>query len=334
MLKLYPQESYDVNAGKAIEAQSLAIDNACHDINMACAGFGTNEDQLSALLGNKSASERYLISVRYAQLQGKSLVSEMKGETGGDYGQLCTLLAQPLEEAEAMLLRTATKGLGTHERLLYPVLCSRTREELAILKRAFFKLYSQDLSVVLADELSGDLKKYFLAVMNIHAHPYNPSIHTDTKAAEVADVIYKAGEGKWGTDESTFFNTLLSIPPEFLAAVNAAYLAKHGNCLTRAVEKEFSGKCEETAAFGIGMILNPIDTIADLLERTMKGWGTDESGLSAAIVRYQAFLPQVAPVYKAKYGQSLRNRVYGETSGDYQQLLIALIESSVGGETS
>ncbi|KAG9404131.1 hypothetical protein AC1031_005670 [Aphanomyces cochlioides] len=329
MLDLYTKEAHAVNAGQTVAVESVEIDNICHETKMACAGIGTNEDKLTHLLGSKSASERYLISIRYGQLMGNTLVSEIQSETGGDYGKLCALLAQPLEDAEAMLVRHATKGMGTNERLLYPVLCGRSAEELSILKKAYFRLYAQDMAVVLADDLSGDLRKYFLAVMNIHPHPYNPTIHTDAKAVEIAEVIYKAGEGKWGTDESTFFNTLLSIPHQFLSKVDKAYKEKHGNNLTRAIEKEFSGKCEETAAFGIGMILSPIETVADLLERTMKGWGTDEYGLSTALVRYQPFLKDVAVVYQAKYGRSLRDRVYGETSGDYRNLLITLIETAL-----
>ncbi|OQR93099.1 Annexin (Annexin) Family [Thraustotheca clavata] len=327
-MNLYPQETHLADQGAVVSHESLQIDNWCNEVYSACAGFGTDESRLSALIGTKTAGQRAVISLRYPELHNKSLYDDLKGETSGDYGKLIQLLAQPLEDAEAMIIREATKGAGTTEKLLYPVLGGRTNEELNILKKAFFKLYQNDMVVTLADDLGGDLKKFFLAIVNQMAQPYNPSIHTQAKAVEVAEAIYKAGEGKWGTDESAFFNALCSIPAPFMATVNAAYVAKHGNTIERAIEKEFSGKAEDALLYHVGMILHPIETIATQFEKAMKGFGTDEYGLAAAIVRYQHLLPQVTKAYQAKYGTSLRDRIYGETSGDFRTLLLTILEHS------
>ncbi|EQC30699.1 hypothetical protein SDRG_11752 [Saprolegnia diclina VS20] len=327
-MNLYPQQTHDINNGAAIAHQNLQIDNWCNEIYSACAGFGTDEDRLTKLIGTKTAAERHLIALRYPELHNKSLYDELKRETSGDYGKLLQLLAQPLEEAEAMIIRDATKGAGTTEKLLYPVLGGRTNEEINILKKAFFKNYQNDMVVVLADDLGGDLKTFFLAIVNQMAQPYNPSIHTQAKAQEFAEVIYKAGEGKWGTDESAFCNALCSIPAQFMATVNAAYVAKHGNSLERAIEKEFGGKSEDALLYHVGMILHPIETIAVQIERTMKGIGTDEYGLASAIVRYQHLLPQVKQAYQSKYNTSLRDRIHGETSGDLRNLLLTILEYS------
>ncbi|RHY26868.1 hypothetical protein DYB32_007221 [Aphanomyces invadans] len=329
-LPLYPQQAYEINNGVAINPASHEIDNLCHEIKAACAGFGTDEARLNRVLGSLKASTRHLVSIRYPQLHnGRTLLAEVQGETSGDYGKLCELLAQPLEEAEAMIIRNATKGAGTNENLLYPVLGGRSPEELAILKKAFFKVFGEDLVVVIADDIGGDLKKHYLSVLNSLTQKYDPAIHNQRKAEELAEIIYKAGEGKWGTDETTFCNTLWSIPPEFMNQVNAAYVAKHKNSLSRAIEKEFGGHTERAMLFHYNMITDPINTIVEQFEKTMKGIGTDEYGLSAALIRYQAYLPQVAPAYKAKYGESLRDRIYGETSGDFRKLLMTVVENSL-----
>ncbi|EQC33986.1 hypothetical protein SDRG_08665, partial [Saprolegnia diclina VS20] len=328
MLTIYSNETHRASRGEAVPHESLQIDNWVYEIKTACAGFGTDEDKLSNALATKTASERYLISARYPELQRVSLLSEMKSEVSGSYGKLLQLLAQPLEEAEALIIRDATKGAGTNEKLVYPVLGGRTADELLILKKAYFKTFAQDMAVVLADDLGGDLKVFVQAILNINPPAYNPEIHTPAKAAEVAEVIYKAGEGKWGTDESAFCNALVAIPPAFLSSVNAAYIAKHGNSLERAIEKEFGGKAEDALLYHVGMILHPIETIAGQFEKTMKGIGTDEYNLSAAIVRYQHLLPQVKQAYKDKYDTPLRDRIYGETSGNYRKVLLAIVEQA------
>ncbi|OQR95568.1 Annexin (Annexin) Family [Thraustotheca clavata] len=327
-MNIYPEVTYDADAGRDIRHTQSVIDHWCEEIHAACEGLGTDEDRLSELLGTKSPNERALIHLRYPELFNTSLLNEMKSETSGDYGKLLQLLAQPIEQAEAMIIRNATKGAGTTEKLLIPVFGGRTDKELNILKKAFFKLYEEDLVVTIADDLSGDIKTFYLAVLNQMAQEFNPAIHTQARAEELAEIIYKAGEGKWGTDESTFCNTLCSIPPQFLAAVNAAYARKHDHQLITAIEKEFGGKAEDAIVYHVNMILHPIETIVDQFEKTMKGIGTDEYGLSATLVRYQSLLPQVKKAYRAKYNQSLRDRIEGEASGDYGKLLLLIYDHS------
>lgn len=59
----------------------------------------------------------------------------------------------------------------------------------------------------------------------------------------------------------------------------------------------------------------------------MAGVGTDSTALSAAIVRYNSYLGYVMPVYEKKYQMTLQDRIKGETSGEYQELLLHLLEA-------
>ncbi|KAF0693816.1 Aste57867_15255 [Aphanomyces stellatus] len=327
--QVYPQETRDANNGATINAANTDIDNICNEIYSACAGFGTDEDRLSLALGSRNNRERYLVCLRFPQLHKKALLDEMKSETSGDYGKLLQLLAQPLEDAEAQIIRDATKGMGTNENLLYPVLSGRSNDELAILKKAFFKKYQEDLVVVIADDIGGDLKKVYLSALNSMAQTFDPAVHNRHKAEELAEIIYKAGEGKWGTDESAFCNTLFSIPAEFLGQVDAAYKGKHNHGLIVAIEKEFGGDAERALKYHVNMILNPIEAIAEQFEKTMKGMGTDEYSLSAALVRYSSALPQVAQAYHHIYKTDLRERIHGETSGDFRKLLLIVYDRAL-----
>ncbi|OQR84013.1 hypothetical protein ACHHYP_14023 [Achlya hypogyna] len=60
----------------------------------------------------------------------------------------------------------------------------------------------------------------------------------------------------------------------------------------------------------------------------MKSIGTDEYGLSATLVRYQHLLPQINQAYHATYGTPLKERIHGETRGDYRKLLLAVLDHS------
>lgn len=67
--------------------------------------------------------------------------------------------------------------------------------------------------------------------------------------------------------------------------------------------------------------------IADLLESTMAGFGTNEKALASAVIRYHPFLKQVLPVYETLYGKSFQDRIKEETSGEFSNLLLALLDA-------
>ena len=327
MINLFPQHAHDVRAGEALKFTD-DIDKACNDIHDACDGFGTDEDKLNEVLAARSAADRYLIAARYPELFEKDLKDVIKSETSGNYGKLLQFISQPIDMTEAQILREATKGAGTEEKWLYPILCGRTTAEIDLLKKAFFKAYDEDLLVTLDDDVSGDLGKYFTTIMQELAEPFDESIHTDEKAEEFAENLYSAGEGKWGTDEMAFFRLFCTCPPELMEKVDRIYATKHGNTVGKAIKKEFGGKVEDAFLFHYGMIIKPYDTIAELFESTMKGIGTDELGLAACMARYQHVLPEVKVAYEKQYGKSLRDRVHGETSGKFRQLLLMMLNAN------
>jgi annexin A7/11 len=67
---------------------------------------------------------------------------------------------------------------------------------------------------------------------------------------------------------------------------------------------------------------------AVLLEDAMAGAGTKDALLTQRIIRAQwdrNHMSQVKGAYQHKYHRSLSSRVKGETSGDYEKLLVALL---------
>ncbi|KAK1935367.1 Annexin A13 [Phytophthora citrophthora] len=326
MLNLYPPANHAVHNGATLNFFP-DIDQSCQAIHHACKGLGTDENALIAALGARTADQRYLISVRYRQLFGKELKKVLKGETSGDFGRLLQLIARPLPEVEAAIIRKATKGLGTKETMLYPIIMGRTNVELAILRKTYYDKVGHDLGSTLDGELSGDLKKVLLAALQAPMEQFNPGLHTPQRAEADAHALYKAGQGRLGTDERTFVNILVTSPPQHLQAINAAYVYKHKNDLIKAVKKEFGGDAEEALLFLVRMSLEPLELLAEMFEKTMKGFGTDEDALSATLVRYHGVLNDIRPVYKKKYGTELRDRIHGETSGDYRKLLLTVFDA-------
>ena len=302
------------------------IDTYVESIREATKGFGTDEDALIETLGSKNIHERYLIAYRYKDTYNQDLKDLMRKETSGNFGVLIKLLALPIPDAEAKIINMATKGLGTNENLLWSVICGRSNEEMELLKKVYFKKYNKDLSILVASELSGVLKKLHLACLQAMEETYDPTYHNESKAAEDADAFYAAGEGKWGTDEQALFDIICKAPPTYLQMIDNAYVDKHNHNLERALEKELSGKGKKAAIFHLNMKLNPYQTAAQHIKSTCAGIGTDELGLSCAILRYQHILPRVMVEHVNISGKTVEERVVSETSGYYSKLLVQMIK--------
>jgi Annexin len=136
------------------------IDDACHAIHDACKGIGANKSKTMAAIATKDGTERWKLAVRYPDLyDGKSLSDLMEKEFRGDFGKAMVMLAMPLDEAEAFMLKTSFKGVGCNVDVVYSILTGRTNEELNLVKKKFFKLYTKDLGKVVASELHGEMER-------------------------------------------------------------------------------------------------------------------------------------------------------------------------------
>jgi hypothetical protein len=69
---------------------------------------------------------------------------------------------------------------------------------------------------------------------------FRAAFHIPAKAQEDPELLYNAGEGKWGIDENAFIKILLSSPPRHLKQIEVAYTTKHERGLEHAIDNEFS----------------------------------------------------------------------------------------------
>ena len=260
--------------------------------------------RLIKALATKNAETRVKIARTYKTMYGKELKDVMEKECGGDLGTALEFLSVPLDQAECAMLQKAFKGTGTNEKLLYPILCGRSNEEITILKKTFFNVYTKDLGIVLSKEVGGDLEKILFNCLQGAEEPYDPSFHTDKKAEEDAAELHKAGQGNFlGTAEKKLFKILCASPPEYLKKVNLLYADKYGYTLFKALEKELRGDSEDAAMFMLGMKLKPYETVAKLINESFAGIGTNELLLMCTLIRYQAIMKHVQEAHIELFGK-------------------------------
>lgn len=321
------------------DAFGSEVDEICEEIEGATKGLGANRQRVIDALATCDSTKRSMISMRYMEMFGddhkrfKTMADLMDKEFSGDFGTALEYLALPPNQAECLMLKKAMKGVGADVDIIWSIMAGRTNEEMEMLKKTYFQMYSKDLGSKLAGELHGNMERLVFNCMQAAEEEYDPEFHTPDKVAEDAADIYDFGQGKAGTNEKGIFKILCAAPPEHLEAINTEYADKYGFALWKAMEEELGGLGEknlrQAALYLVGMKLKPHETMANLIRSACKGLGTDEDFLTCCLIRFQDHLPNINACYIEEYGKTLHDEIRDEVGGKYEKLLLEVVNTVV-----
>jgi len=296
--------------------------NAQHDaeiIHKAVEGLGTDEKAINGVLGHRTKQQIQEIAKAYEHAFKTSLLKDIKGDTGGNYKRLLVaLINTPVQNKKELILK-ATKGAGTTEKYLIDVLAPSSNEEI-------IELYQNDPKIIHAiidDVSSGNFAKITETILK-GKRDERDSI-PDDEAATQAERMYKAGEGKLGTDEKVFNEVITHYSPHALKQISHQYQAKHKHTLEQAIKGETSGNYED---FLLALLKTRHEYFADRLYDAIAGLGTDDTYLIYAFgVLSKHDLHKVAHIFNERHPKrgGLAKAVKGDTSGDYGDLLLAIL---------
>jgi annexin A7/11 len=241
-----PPQTYVQNGTpNLLSAQQLT--NDVESLRKAMKGLGTNETALIALLGSKTPLQMEQVTQAYKASYGRDLSSDLASEVSGNFKNLCVGLTLNFANYDAICCREAIKGMGTDEAALIQTLAGRTNAEIYCIKQAYFQMFRTDLETDLAGDLGGSLKRLFLGLIQGQRDETNQIIDIERDL----DTLYKAGEGKWGTDESAFLMIFNTRSYAHLKKLFASYLQKYQKTIEKVIKSEFSGDMER-ALLAIG----------------------------------------------------------------------------------
>ncbi|XP_005997315.1 annexin A7 isoform X1 [Latimeria chalumnae] len=293
-------------------------------LRKAMKGFGTDEQAIIDVVSRRSADQRQQIKALFKTMYGKDLIKELKSELSGNMEEAILALFMPATQYDAWSLRNAMKGAGTKEEVLIEILCSRTNKEIKDIVNCYRNEYGKELEKDIKQDTSGHFERLLVSMCQGNRDEVQT---VDVNKAEAdAQRLFKAGEGKLGTDESSF-NMILATRsfPQLRATVEAYSRIAHRE-LTKAVSKEFSGSVGEGLKAIIHCAMNQPSYFAEKLCKSMRGAGTKDSTLIRVIVtRSEIDLVQIKQAYQHVYQKSLASAVQSDTSGDYQRLLLGIV---------
>jgi annexin A7/11 len=308
-----------VRANSSFNAQ-----NEAEILRKAMKGFGTDEKAIIAVLGKLTNAERQKVSIAFKQMYGKDLIKDLKSELGGKLELIVLALMTPTALYDAKQLRAAMRGLGTDEACLIEILASRTNEQIHAIKAAYKTEMKRDLESDIMSETSGHFKRLLVSLCN--GGRDEDSAPDRSRAAADAKLLYQAGAARMGTDESSFNRVLCAQSMAQLQLVFEEYHRATGKSIEQAVKSEMSGDLEDGFLAIVSCMKDRPAYFAGRLYKSMKGAGTDDQTLIRVVVsRCEVDMVQIKDAFQRNYGKSLVQFIKDDCSGDYERVLIALV---------
>ncbi|XP_003477055.2 annexin A5 [Cavia porcellus] len=227
------------------------------------------------------------------------------------------------DRADAETLRKAMKGLGTDEEAILTLLTARSNAQRQKIAEAFKTLFGRDLLDDLKSELTGKFEKLIVALMK-PSHLYD--------AYELKHALKGAG-----TNEKVLTEIIASRTPEEIRTIKQVYEAEYGSSLEDDVVGDTSGNYQRMLVVllqanrdpEVGINESQVEQDAQTLFQAGElKWGTDEEKFITIFgTRSLSHLRRVFDKYMTISGFQIEETIDRETSGNLEQLLLAVVKS-------
>lgn len=206
----------------------------------AMKGFGTDEKALIRTLADKDPLQIEAIKTAFTREFNRDLVNDIKKETSGhlEYGLLAVARGPLLADVHA--LREALSGVGTKEKLLNDVLLSRSNADIQAIKGAYQRVFSRSLEDDVRGDLSGKTERHFMIVLGATRAEDAAPVVPQQVEQEVLE-IYKATEGRMGTDELLVCSILSTRNDNQIRAIAHAYQQRYSKSLESVIKSVSPG---------------------------------------------------------------------------------------------
>ena len=315
------------------------------------AKWGTNEEAFITIFATRSPPYLRAVFSQYKGLANKTIVDALKSEMSGNFGKSLKTLVAVIEDRctyFAEKLYKSMKGLGTKDSDLVRIVTSRCELDMVEIKEAYQAKYNDSLENMIRGDTSGDYRATLLALISdqsgvnegvsmepdewVDASQYEDhqeysgtvTEYENFDAEQDATFLRKAMKGL-GTDESMIIGILCLRNNKQRQDIASKFKTLYGRDLIEDLKSELSGDIEN---FMVGLMRTEADYDASEIKRAVKGLGTDDDALVEILCsRTNAEIDAMKEAYEKLYQTTMEKDVKGDTSGDYQALMISMVTS-------
>ena len=293
-------------------------------------GFGTDRQVLINILSKPDPLQMALLRNTFNQRHHRDLEKDVKSEIKGKHDlekALIALIRGPLM-TDVHGVRDAIKGLGTKESMLTDILVGRSNADMNAIKQAYRATFDKSLESDVKGDLSLKTEELFDMLMAACRAEETAPAHPQEIECDTSDLYAATLARNMGADQSTVSRVLTSRSDGQLRAIANQFQQRYHQSLESAIDKRFKDHMKDALLLLVRRATDRAMTDAVQLEDAMAGLGTKDTLLIHRIVRIhwdRAHMDQVKRAYQHRYKKELIGRVKGETSSDYQTLMVACL---------
>ncbi|KAM8970721.1 annexin A3 [Sarcophilus harrisii] len=292
---------------------------------------GDSEQTLIGILTARCYAQRQLIAKEYRKISGKDLKDDLKTDLTGNFERLLKALITSPATYDAKQLKKAMKSFQTDDSVLIEILTTRNNKQLKELSEAYFTEYKKNLVDDLTSQTSGYFRK---ALILLTEGKRDESLDVNKSLAKKdAQILYEAGEKRWGTDEDKFIEILCLRSFSQLRLIFEEYKIISQREIEDSIKREMSGHLADLLLAIVNCVKNTAAFFAEKLYKALKATETDKWALDRIIVsRSENDLLDIQAAYKKQYGSSLHSDIkasQSNVSGRYEAGLVNICGKNV-----
>ncbi|CAK9166703.1 unnamed protein product [Ilex paraguariensis] len=286
-------------------------------------GWGTNEALIIEILAHRNAAQRKLIRETYAATYGEDLLKDLDKELSSDFERAVLLWTLDPSERDSFLANEATKKLTASNWVIMEIACTRSSYDLFKVRQAYHARYKKSLEEDVAYHTKGDFRK--LLVPLVSAFRYEGDDLNMTLAKSEAKILHEKISDKAYSDEELIRILTTRSKTQLNATLNH-YNNHFGNAVNKDLKTDPEDEYLKLLRATIKCLTCPEKYFEKVLRLAINRLGTDEGALTRVVAtRAEVDMHRIKEEYQRRNSVPLDRAVAGDTSGDYEKMLLALI---------
>ncbi|XP_050207984.1 annexin D2-like [Mercurialis annua] len=292
-------------------------------LHKAFQGWGTNESLIIDILAHRNAAQRNLIQKTYFEAYGEDLLKALDKELTSDFERVVKLFTMDPADRDAYLANEATKRFTSSHWVLMEIACTRSSIGLFKARQAYHTRYKKSLEEDVAHHATGDFRK--LLVPLVSAFRYEGEEVNMILAKAEAKILHEKISNKAYNDEEIIRILTTRSKAQINAALNH-YNNTFGNAINKDLKADPSDEFLKLLRATIKCLTTPEKYFGKVLRMAINKQGTDEWGLTRVVTtRAEVDMERIKEEYHRRNSIALDRAIAGDTSGDYEKMLLALI---------
>jgi hypothetical protein len=307
-----------------MKMESNPVEDA-RQIQLILSGKEKDDDKLIKLVTSRTNEERLKIKDEYNSTFNSDLINDLKKAYSFHFEDVLVGLFYSPVDYDCYHIRKAVKGLGTNENTLIEILSTRDKEHIEKMKLRYKELYpGRDMVQDIKKDTSGSFWKVLSTLLESNRDDDENKVLDKEKCKEDAKNLYQAAQTK--TNHVEIFTDIFTKRTKYeLIEIGRIYHQISKNSILQEIQNLFSGDTKNALEGIIYGILSPSEYFAKILYKSMKGLGTSDTTLIRVMIsRNEIDMPQIKQYYRNLYNKDLVSAIKGDTSGNYQKILVEL----------